>query len=90
MGQLETELARYTGARHVIGVNSGTDALVLLLRACGLRPGDGVLVPAYSFFATASAVVLAGGRPQFVDIDPVTYAMDPEALDAAVTPAAGS
>lgn len=86
VGQLETELARYTGARHVIGVNSGTDALVLLLRACGLRPGDGVLVPAYSFFATASAVVLAGGRPQFVDIDPHTYAMDPEALDAAVTP----
>ncbi|RAJ63803.1 dTDP-4-amino-4,6-dideoxygalactose transaminase [Streptomyces sp. PsTaAH-130] len=86
VGQLETELARCTGARHVIGVNSGTDALVLLLRACGLRPGDGVLVPAYSFFATASAVVLAGGRPQFVDIDPHTYAMDPEALDAAVTP----
>ncbi|WP_246094328.1 DegT/DnrJ/EryC1/StrS family aminotransferase [Streptomyces griseofuscus] len=86
VGQLETELARYTGARHVIGVNSGTDALVLLLRACGLRPGDGVLVPAYSFFATASAVVLAGGCPQFVDIDPVTYAMDPEALDAAATP----
>ncbi|QHC33833.1 aminotransferase class I/II-fold pyridoxal phosphate-dependent enzyme [Streptomyces sp. HF10] len=86
VGQLETELAQYTGARHVIGVNSGTDALVLLLRACGLRPGDGVLVPAYSFFATASAVVLAGGRPQFVDIDPRTYAMDPEALDAAVTP----
>ncbi|CAK7283759.1 Pleiotropic regulatory protein [Streptomyces misionensis JCM 4497] len=86
VGQFETALARYTGARHVIGVNSGTDALVLLLRACGLRPGDGVLVPAYSFFATASAVVLAGGRPQFVDIDPHTHAMDPAALDAAVTP----
>ncbi|MEU2379618.1 DegT/DnrJ/EryC1/StrS family aminotransferase [Streptomyces misionensis] len=86
VGQFETALAHYTGARHVIGVNSGTDALVLLLRACGLRPGDGVLVPAYSFFATASAVVLAGGRPQFVDIDPHTHAMDPAALDAAVTP----
>ncbi|MFH7340401.1 DegT/DnrJ/EryC1/StrS family aminotransferase [Streptomyces sp. KHY 26] len=86
VGELETALAEYTGARHVIGVNSGTDALVLLLRACGLRPGDGVLVPAYSFFATASAVELAGGRPQFVDIDPETYAMDPTALDAAVTP----
>ncbi|WP_308288491.1 DegT/DnrJ/EryC1/StrS family aminotransferase [Streptomyces macrolidinus] len=85
VGQFESALARYTGARHVIGVNSGTDALVLLLRACGLRPGDGVLVPAYSFFATASAVVLAGGQPQFVDIDPETYAMDPAALDAAVT-----
>ncbi|WP_257585831.1 MULTISPECIES: DegT/DnrJ/EryC1/StrS family aminotransferase [unclassified Streptomyces] len=86
VGQFETALAHYTGARHVIGVNSGTDALVLLLRACGLRPGDGVLVPAYSFFATASAVVLAGGRPEFVDIDPDTHAMDPAALDAAVTP----
>ncbi|WP_329048630.1 DegT/DnrJ/EryC1/StrS family aminotransferase [Streptomyces violaceus] len=86
VGQLEAALADYTGARHVIGVNSGTDALVLLLRACGVRPGDGVLVPAYSFFATASAVVLAGGTPQFVDIDPETYAMDPAALKAAVTP----
>lgn len=85
VGQLEAALADYTGARHVIGVNSGTDALVLLLRACGVRPGDGVLVPAYSFFATASAVVLAGGTPQFVDIDPKTYAMDPAALEATVT-----
>lgn len=85
VGQLEAALTDYTGARHVIGVNSGTDALVLLLRACGVRPGDGVLVPAYSFFATASAVVLAGGTPQFVDIDPETYAMDPAALEAAVT-----
>ncbi|MDT0266549.1 DegT/DnrJ/EryC1/StrS family aminotransferase [Streptomyces sp. DSM 44915] len=83
---LERELAAYTGAGFVIGVNSGTDALVLLLRACGLRPGDGVLVPAYSFVATASSVVLAGGRPQFVDIDPVSYAMDPAALAKAVTP----
>ncbi|MEU5362360.1 DegT/DnrJ/EryC1/StrS family aminotransferase [Streptomyces sp. NPDC005925] len=85
VGQLEAALAEYTGARRVICVNSGTDALVLLLRACGLRPGDGVLVPAYSFVATASAVVLAGGQPQFVDIDPETYAMDPAALEAAVT-----
>ncbi|MFG3205121.1 DegT/DnrJ/EryC1/StrS family aminotransferase [Streptomyces sp. NPDC048192] len=85
VGQLEEALAGYTGARHVVGVNSGTDALVLLLRACGLQPGDGVLVPAYSFFATASSVVLAGGRPEFVDIDPATYAMDPAALEAAVT-----
>ncbi|MET9806821.1 DegT/DnrJ/EryC1/StrS family aminotransferase [Streptomyces halstedii] len=83
----EKELSAYTGARFAIGVNSGTDALILLLRACGLRPGDEVLVPAYSFFATASAVVLAGGTPRFVDIDPDTYAMDPEALAAAVTPA---
>ncbi|MGW0362733.1 DegT/DnrJ/EryC1/StrS family aminotransferase [Streptomyces sp. NPDC002990] len=88
VGRLEEALARYTGARHVIGVNSGTDALVLLLTACGLRPGDRVLVPAYSFVATASSVVLAGGKPVFTDIDPDTYAMDPgrirhEAADGA-------
>jgi dTDP-4-amino-4,6-dideoxygalactose transaminase len=82
----ERELAAYTGARFAIGVNSGTDALVLLLRACGLRRGDGVLVPAYSFVASASSAVLAGGRPQFVDIDPETYAMDASALESAVTP----
>ncbi|WP_346768540.1 DegT/DnrJ/EryC1/StrS family aminotransferase [Streptomyces sp. R301] len=77
VGLLEDALARYTGARHVIGVNSGTDALVLLLQACGLRPGDRVLVPTYSFVATASAVVLAGGRPVFTDVEPDTYAMSP-------------
>ncbi|MFF9344689.1 MULTISPECIES: DegT/DnrJ/EryC1/StrS family aminotransferase [unclassified Streptomyces] len=88
VGRLEKALAQYTGARHVIGVNSGTDALVLLLQACGLRPGDRVLVPAYSFVATASSVVLAGGRPVFTDVDPDTYAMSPgtigeEAADGA-------
>lgn len=85
VAELEHRLAGYTGARHVLGVNSGTDALVLLLRAAGLRPGEGVLVPAYSFIATASAVTLAGGRPQFTDIDPVTYAMDPASAADAVT-----
>lgn len=81
---LERRLADYTGARYAIGVNSGTDALVLLLRAAGLRPGDGVLVPAYSFVATATAVVLAGGRPVFADIDPVTYALDPAEVERVV------
>lgn len=87
VAEWERTLSARTGARYAIAVNSGTDALVLLLRACGLRPGDEVLVPAYSFFATASSVVLAGGVPRFVDIDPVTYAMDPDALAEAVTPA---
>lgn len=85
VAEWERELAAYTGAGFAIGVNSGTDALVLLLRACGLRRGEGVLVPAYSFVATASSVVLAGGRPEFVDIDPVSYAMDPAGLESAVT-----
>ncbi|MFM9368606.1 DegT/DnrJ/EryC1/StrS family aminotransferase [Streptomyces sp. Da 82-17] len=86
VGRLEEALAAFTGARHCVAVNSGTDALVLLLRAAGLQPGDEVVVPAFSFIATASSVVLAGGRPVFADIDPVTYAIDPRAAADAVTP----
>jgi dTDP-4-amino-4,6-dideoxygalactose transaminase len=85
VAELERRLADYTGAAHVVGVNSGTDALILLLRAAGLRPGDGVLVPAFTFVATATSVVHAGGRPQFVDIDRDTYQMSPSAADDAVT-----
>ncbi|QKW18762.1 DegT/DnrJ/EryC1/StrS family aminotransferase [Kitasatospora sp. NA04385] len=83
--EFETALAAWTGARHAIGVNSGTDALVLLLRAAGLRPGDEVVVPAYTFVASATSVVLAGGRPVFADIDPVTYALDPASVEAVRT-----
>jgi dTDP-4-amino-4,6-dideoxygalactose transaminase len=86
VAELERRLADYTGAAHVVGVNSGTDALILLLRASGLRPGDGVLVPAFTFVATATSVVHAGGRPQFVDIDRDTYQMSPAAAGEAVTP----
>ncbi|MGH3945226.1 MAG: DegT/DnrJ/EryC1/StrS family aminotransferase [Pseudonocardiaceae bacterium] len=86
VAEFEAALAEWTGARHVVGVNSGTDALVLLLRACGLQPGDQVIVPAFSFIASASAVVLAGGQPVFADIDPLTYAIDPQSLAQAVTP----
>ncbi|MDT0328329.1 DegT/DnrJ/EryC1/StrS family aminotransferase [Nocardiopsis lambiniae] len=81
----ERALERYTGARHVVGVNSGTDALVLLLRAAGLRPGDEVIVPAYTFVATASAVVHAGGVPVFADIEEGGYGIDPDSVAAAVT-----
>ena len=84
--QFESALRDYTGARYVIGVNSGTDALVLLLRACGLRPDDGVVVPAFSFVASASSVVLAGGRPLFADIDRETYALDPTDVAEKATP----
>ncbi|QMU71328.1 DegT/DnrJ/EryC1/StrS aminotransferase family protein [Streptacidiphilus sp. P02-A3a] len=84
--QFERALAEYTGARHVIGVNSGTDALVLLLRAAGLRPGDEVVVPAFSFVASASSVVLAGGRPVFADIDPVGYGIAPASVERVLTP----
>nr|WP_238598548.1 DegT/DnrJ/EryC1/StrS family aminotransferase [Saccharothrix sp. ALI-22-I] len=80
--ELESALAAYTGAAHVVGVNSGTDALVLLLRACGLSPGDEVVVPAFSFIASASSVVLAGGRPVFADIEPDGYGLDPGSVAA--------
>ncbi len=86
VAEFERELARWTGARHVVGVNSGTDALVLLLRAAGLRPGDEVIVPAYTFVATASSVVLAGGVPVFADIEEHGYGIDPASVEAAVTP----
>ncbi|WP_399345165.1 DegT/DnrJ/EryC1/StrS family aminotransferase [Umezawaea sp. Da 62-37] len=83
--EFEGALAEYTGAKYVVGLNSGTDGLVLLLRACGLRPGDEVVVPAFSFVASASAVVLAGGRPVFADIEPDGYGMDPSSLVAVAT-----
>ena len=82
---LEAEIARRCGATHGVGVNSGTDALVLALRGCGLRPGDEVIVPAFSFIATASAVVLAGGVPVFADIEPDFFTLDPNAAAARVT-----
>lgn len=85
VGEFEKAIAAYTGARFAIGVNSGTDALVLLLRAAGLQPGDEVVVPAFSFFATASSVSLARGVPVFADIDPVSYSLDPASAAAAVT-----
>ncbi|MUL42031.1 DegT/DnrJ/EryC1/StrS family aminotransferase [Streptomonospora sp. PA3] len=85
VAEFEAALAEWTGARHVVGVNSATDALVLLLRAAGLRPGDEVVVPAFSFIASASAVALARGRPVFADIDPLTYALDPASAAEAVT-----
>ncbi len=86
VAELERALAAYAGAEHVVAVNSGTDALTLLLRAAGLQRGDEVVVPAFSFIASASSVVLAGGRPVFADIDPVTYALTPESVAEVVTP----
>ncbi|EHN73187.1 putative aminotransferase [Streptomyces coelicoflavus ZG0656] len=83
--QLEREVSRRTGAGHAVACNSGTDALVALLLASGVGPGDEVVVPVYSFFATASCVVHVGATPVFVDVDPDSYAMTAEGVRSAVT-----
>jgi UDP-2-acetamido-2-deoxy-ribo-hexuluronate aminotransferase len=88
VAEFEKAMAAYTGAAHAIGVNNGTDALVLLLRACGIQPGDEVVVPAFTFMASASSVALARGRPVFADIDPVTYSIDLESLEKVTGPTA--
>jgi dTDP-4-amino-4,6-dideoxygalactose transaminase len=83
---LEGEIAQYLGVKHAIGVASGTDALVIALRAAGVEAGDEVIVPAFSFFATAGTVMTIGARPVFVDIHPDTYLMDTTAIEAVITP----
>ena len=83
---LEEETAAYVGVRHAVGVASGTDALLLTLRALGVGPDDEVIVPAYTFFGTASAVLLLGARPVLVDIEPETYCIDVDGLEERITP----
>ena len=83
---LEAELARRCGVRHGLGVGSGTDALRLALTALGVGPGDEVITPAFSFVASASTIVMTGATPVFVDVDPATLALEPEALERALTP----
>ena len=83
---LEREIADYCGTRHAVGVASGTDALELSLRACDIGPGDEVITTAFSFFATAEAILTVGATPVFVDIDPATYTLDPAQIEAALGP----
>ncbi len=83
---LEQELARYCGRRFGIGVASGTDALLLALRVCGIGRGDEVIVPAFTFIATAGVVSMLGARPVFADIEPGTFNLDPALLEAKISP----
>lgn len=85
VARLEEAIKRYTGAGYAIACNSGTDALVMTLRAAGIGPGDEVIVPAYTFFASVSSVIHAGARPVMVDIVPGSYAIDVERVAAAIT-----
>ena len=82
----EAELARYFGLKHAVGVNSGTDALWLCFMALGLDPGDEVITTANTFFATAEAIWIAGGKAVFVDSDPRTNNIDAAKIEAAITP----
>jgi dTDP-4-amino-4,6-dideoxygalactose transaminase len=83
--QLERDFAKFCGAKHAVGVGSGTDALYLALRALEIGPGDEVITVPNSFFATAAAICMTGATPVFVDVDQQTFTMDPEKLEPAIT-----
>ena len=83
----EQAFADNVGTRHAVGCNSGTDALILALRALGIGPGDQVITCAFSFFATAEAISSVGAEPVFVDADPDTYLINLDQIEAAITPA---
>ncbi|MEE1938132.1 DegT/DnrJ/EryC1/StrS family aminotransferase [Streptomyces sp. TRM 70361] len=82
----EEEFSELVGGRHCVAVNSGTSALHLALLALGIGPGDEVVVPSFSFAATANAVRLVGAEPVFADIEPDSFCVDPAAVEAAITP----
>ena len=82
----ESEFAHYTGGAHAIGLNSGTSALHLAMLAAGIGPGDEAITIPFTFVATIAAIGYTGAKPVFVDIDPVTFTMDPSRIEAAITP----
>lgn len=86
VAELEKRLAAFTGANHCITVANGTDALQIALMALGVEPGDEVITPAFSYIATAEAAMLLGLKVVYVDVDPISYNLDPEQLETAITP----
>ena len=85
VAELEEKLAAYTGAKYCISVANGTDALQIAQMALGIGPGDEVITPGFTYIATAETVALLGAKPVYVDVDPRTYNLDPEKLEAAIT-----
>src|SRR3979409_374077 len=87
VAQLEAELAAFSGAKHVVTCASGTDALLMVLMAKGIGPGDAVLCPSFTFCATGEAVALVGATPVFVDVDEATFNIDPASLTRGIATA---
>ena len=85
--EFERELAAYLGVRHVVGVANGTDAITIALRRLGVGPGDDVIVPSFTFYASAEAIPHTGARPVFCDVDPDTFCVTAETVERALTPA---
>ena len=83
---LEAELANYTGAQYGVGMSSGTDALLVALMALDIKRGDEVIIPTFTFFATAGVVARLGAKPVFVDLDPATFNATGKLVEAAITP----
>jgi dTDP-4-amino-4,6-dideoxygalactose transaminase len=86
VAELEERFASYCNVRHCLAVNSGTSALHLALLAVGVGPGDEVITVSMTFVATTAAILYSGAKPVFVDVDPVTWTMDPSLIEAAITP----
>lgn len=84
--KFEESIAAYLGVQHAVGLASGTDALVIALRALNIGEGDEVIIPAYTFFATAGTVMSVGAKPVIVDVDPQSYEVDITKIEAAITP----
>src|ERR671922_1564921 len=82
----EGEFADFLGVKHVVGVGNGTDAITIALRALGIGPGDEVVVPSFTFYASAEAIPHTGARPVFCDVDPETFCVTADTVRAALTP----
>lgn len=84
--ELEEKLANFIGVKHCITASNGTDAILMTLMALGIKPGDEIITTAFSFFATVEVIAFLGAKAVFVDIDPKTYNIDPQKIEAAITP----